>query len=91
MSEMSTFKGQNMSKLIDIVRMFESRLYYCHTSNYQNKRCFKIVKRLKRLDKAIEMAPNHLDSMFFLEGKFSYFSNLERMISTHTKEFCEKK
>jgi hypothetical protein len=53
-------------------------------------RCFKIVKRLKRLDKAIEMAPNHLDSVFFLEDKFSYFSNLKRMISTHTKEFCEK-
>jgi hypothetical protein len=36
------------------------------------------------------MAPNHLDSVFFLEEMFSYFSNLKRMISTHTKEFCEK-
>jgi len=79
-----------MSKFIDIIRMSESRLYYCHTSNYLNKRCFKIVKRLTRLDKRIEMAPNHLDSVFFLEDKFSYFSNLKRMISTHNKEFCEK-
>ncbi len=87
MSEMSRVKSQNMSKLIDIIKLFESRLYYCHTSNYQNKRCFKIVKRLKRLDKAIKMALNHLDFVFFLEEFFSYFSNLKRMISTHTKEF----
>jgi hypothetical protein len=42
------------------------------------------------LDKAIEMAPNHLDFVFFLEDKFLYFSNLKRTILTHTKEFCEK-